>query len=89
LRPRLLARIHPIAAAAWSIFAVPNDPSRMGIPVVNVPGWLRLMLEAAVFGFATWAINDLSHSQSAFVYSGAAVLHYGISFERITWPLRQ
>ena len=38
-----------IAAAAWVTFAVPGDPSRSGRAPVPVPGWVRLLLELAVF----------------------------------------
>ncbi|MFQ6227417.1 DUF2568 domain-containing protein [Nocardia sp. NPDC002869] len=42
-----------IAATAWGVIAVPDDPSRSGAAPVAVPGAIRLLVEFAVlFGGA-------------------------------------
>ncbi|MEX2373605.1 MAG: YrdB family protein, partial [Dehalococcoidia bacterium] len=50
----LLGLVVPaLAATAWAVFRVPNDP---GSAPVAVPGPLRLLLEAAFFVGATLAL---------------------------------
>ena len=76
----------PLAAAAmWTIFAVPGDPSRGGEGFVHVPGLLRLGLEFAVFGFATWALNELGQTPLAIGCGVAVIAHYALSYERLVW----
>jgi hypothetical protein len=69
--------------------AVPDDPSRGQNGLVRVPGVVRLLIEAAFFGFATWALHDLGEDGLAIGYGSAAVLHYGLSFDRVKWLIRQ
>lgn len=78
-----------IAAVAWGVFAVPNDPSRGGTPILVVPGVARLALELAFFVFANWAIADLGNVALAIGYGGIAVLHHAFSYDRIRWLVRQ
>ena len=78
----------PLAAAAmWTIFAVPGDPSRGGDGLVHVPGLIRLGLECGVFGFAIWTLNALGQTPFAIAYGVAVVVHYALSYERIAWLL--
>lgn len=82
----LLAIGVPLAAAAmWTIFAVPGDPSRGGEGFVYVPGLLRLGLECAVFGFAMWALSALGQTPFAIGCGVAVVVHYALSYERLVW----
>lgn len=76
-----------IAATLWAVFAVPEDPSRSGAAPVPVPGTLRLALELAFFGFATWTLYATkAHTLSA-VLGGLALLHYAASHDRLRWLL--
>jgi hypothetical protein len=86
-RYALMAGIPLAAAAAWGVFAVPDDPSRGGTPVIAVPGAVRLALELAVFSFATFAIADMDQKYLAAGYGSAAVAHYAISYDRVAWLL--
>ena len=46
----------PLAASVlWGTFRVPDDPGKAPVPV---PGFVRLLLEAAFFGFAAWGLFD-------------------------------
>lgn len=76
-----------LAAAAWGTFAVPGDPSRSGSAPVSVPGWLRLLIEAAFFALGAWAYAQSSAPWSALALSLATVLHYLVSFDRVRWLL--
>jgi hypothetical protein len=86
----LLAIGGPIPAAVlWSTFAVPDDPSRSGKTPVPVPGVIRLVLELAIFAFATWALYEAGNSLLALILAAAVVVHYALSTDRIAWLLKQ
>lgn len=76
-----------IVAVLWGIFAVPGDPSRSGNAPVAVPGALRLALELAIFGFATWALYSTGALLWSLLLGGLTVLHYGLSYDRVAWLL--
>ncbi len=78
-----------IAAAIWGIFAVPNDPSRSGNAPVIVPGLVRLVLELAFFTSVVWALFALHQSILGWVFGVIAIVHYLVSYERVSWLLRQ
>jgi hypothetical protein len=72
-------------AAIWGVFRVPGDG---GPPVVAVPGWVRLLIEAAVFGAATAALIAAGRTTLGVVFGGIVVAHYAISYDRIVRFLR-
>jgi len=87
---RLLAFAVPVVAMVlWGVFAVPQDPSRSGSAPVPVPGAARIVLEAAFFGFATWALYSSGHRIPAVLFGVTVLLHYGLSFDRLAWLVRQ
>jgi hypothetical protein len=69
-----------IAAAAWGIFRVPGYPNEA---VDAVPGWVRLLLEAALFGSATWALIAADWPGWALVFGGVVLLHYLASYDYV------
>jgi hypothetical protein len=75
-----------IAAAAWGTFRVPNDP---GPAPVAVRGWVRLLIEAAVFGGAVWALFAAGRGGWAWVLAAIVAVHYAVSYDRIGWLLRR
>jgi len=86
----LLAILFPLLfAVLWGVFAVRGDPSRSGKTVVNTPGIIRLLLELGLFGAAAWMMLDLDHSLIALIFGSAVVIHYFISFDRVSWLLKQ
>jgi hypothetical protein len=86
----LLAFLLPVLIAAiWGVFAVPNDPSRSGKTVVVTPGWIRLIIELAIFSFAVWAFFDLRYFAVAYIFLSLIIAHYLFSLNRIKWLLRQ
>ena len=76
-----------VTAALWATFTAPDDPSRGGEGLVHVPGVVRLALELAMFGFASWALADLEHTVVAIGYGTAVTAHYAISHARVAWLL--
>lgn len=86
VRFALAVGIPIIAAALWAVFRVPGDP---GSAPVAVPGLIRLLLEAAFFGFAVWALNDAGAKTPAVVLALLVVLHYATSIDRVISVLRK
>ena len=78
-----------LTGAVWGIFAVPNDPSRGGNGLVQVPGIARLALELLVFGAAALALKSVGRPTFAMAFTILVVSHYAWSHERIAWLLRQ
>jgi hypothetical protein len=76
-----------IAATLWGVFAVPADPSRSGEAPVAVPGSVRLVLEFAIFGFATWSLYASGAQTLSLVLGAVVVVHYVSSYDRIRWLL--
>ncbi len=72
----------------WSVFAVPNDPSRSGKAPIPTNGILRLIIEWSLFGLASWAFFD-GGSYYAILFACMVILHYLLSFDRIRWLWNQ
>jgi hypothetical protein len=86
----VLAVTIPLSAAIlWGVFAVPHDPSRSGTAPIAVPGMLRLALELAVFGFATWTLYEVGATGLSWMLGIAVTLHYLASYDRILWLIKQ
>ena len=84
----LMILIPLLAAAAWGTFNVKDDPSRSGKAPVPVPGFVRLLLEFAFFGFATWALFRLNITYG-WVFGFVVLAHYLVSYDRIRWLLKR
>jgi len=74
------------AAVIWGVFRVPGDPDKALGPI---PGWLRLSLEALFFTLATLALVDIVSGVIGYIFGGCVFLHYGVSYDRITWLVMQ
>ena len=86
----LLALVIPlIAAVVWGTFAVPNDPSRSGAAPIAVPGILRLVIEAAIFIVAVWALYDVGFTRISWGLGIIVAIHYLVSYDRLLWLIRQ
>jgi hypothetical protein len=76
LRFALALGVPLVAAALWGTFRVPNDP---GSAPVAVSGILRLILELALFAFATWALYDAGYIRLSAIFGIIVLIHYVIS----------
>ena len=76
-----------IAAIIWGIFAVPNDPSRSGAAPVVTAGFIRLIIEFGIFGFAIWSMNDMEWNKISLIFGFVVLVHYIISYDRVLWLL--
>ncbi len=77
-----------LTAAIWGIFAVPNDPSRSVKAPIPILGSLRLFIEFLVFALSIWAVYDLEFIKLSWILGIIVLTHYGISFDRIIWLLK-
>ena len=78
-----------LTAVLWGTFAVPNDPSRGGSGLVQVPGLARLALELLIFGAAAFALKGLGWPTLATAFTILVLLHYAWSYERVAWLVKQ
>ena len=89
LRFVLALGIPLLAAALWGTFAVPGDPSRSGKAPVPVPGIVRLVLELAILAAATWSLFATGLTALAWIYGIIVLIHYAVSYDRISWLIRK
>lgn len=75
-----------LAAVLWGTFRVPNDP---GKAPVAVPGVVRLLLEAAYFGGAVWALYAAGRESGGIFFGVVVLLHYAASYDRVWRLLRK
>lgn len=88
LRAALTPLVPLTAAVVWVTFAVPDDPSRSGAAPIAVPGIVRLVIEAAVFVLAVWALNEAGFQRSSWTFGVIVILHYVASYDRMLWLVR-
>lgn len=69
-----------VAMGLWAVFRVPDDP---GPPPVAVPGSVRLVIEAAVFGAGTLGLMAAHGPTAAVVFAGVLVVHYATTPRRL------
>lgn len=86
----VLTLVLPIAVMMiWSVFAVPNDPSRSGQTVIAVNGVTRLVIELLIFAMAVAALYFSHVKAVGIMFLCLILLHYIISADRIKWLLNQ
>lgn len=78
-------------AAAWGAFRVPNDPKPT--PPVTVPGPVRLLLEAVIFGSGVAAMFTaggavLGGAVLGGVFAALLVAHYAMAYRRVAHLLK-
>jgi hypothetical protein len=78
-----------VAAAAWGVFAVPDDPSRSGNAPIPVPGLVRLAVEFTVLGAGVAGFTLVGRSALATVLAILLVVHYACGNERVIWLLQR
>ncbi|MCH9718852.1 MAG: YrdB family protein [Actinomycetia bacterium] len=76
-----------LAATAWGVFNVPGDPSRSGKAPIVVPGWVRLVIELAIFATAALAAWSILGLFPTIFFVLVVVAHYLLSLGRIRWLL--
>lgn len=77
-----------IAAIVWGVFRIPSESPKGRAPVA-VPGWMRLLIEAAFFGFAVWGLFNAGAIQASTLFGIALLVHYALSYDRLIALLSQ
>jgi hypothetical protein len=47
------------------------------------------VLELAYFSFAIWALRSAGASTASYVLGAVVLVHYGLSFDRLAWLVKQ
>ncbi|MEX1279515.1 MAG: YrdB family protein [Acidimicrobiia bacterium] len=74
-----------VGMVVWGTFRVPGDESASGEAPVAVAGPVRLGIELALFGLATWGLVAVGLTTAAWILGAAVVVHYALSWDRIGW----
>lgn len=84
-----VAALAAVAASTsvWGIFKTPGEPTA-GPPVAAVPGWLRLLLELAIYAAASAALWSAWSRAASETLMTALALHVAVTWERHWWLLR-
>ena len=79
----------PVAAMlAWTLFNVPDDPSRSGGAPIEVSGWLRLTIELAILGLGAVAAAVQGPLWLGATVGALTIAHYLASIARLDWLLQ-
>jgi hypothetical protein len=89
LRYLLAIGLPVLAAVMWGTFRVPADSSANGKAPVPVAGWLRFLLELVFFTSAAWCFFNADAMRAGYIFSGIALIHHLISYDRILWLFKQ
>ena len=86
----LLAVALPLATAVlWGACRVPGDWSASGDAPFPVPGPVRLLMEASLFGFAVWGLISEGATAPGLILGCVVLVHYVLSYDRVLWLLRR
>lgn len=89
LRVLLALGLPLIAAAIWGTFRVPEDSSHSGKAPIPIPGALRLFLELGFFSLAAYLLMIRGKEGLGWLFAGAVLIHYLLSYDRVFWMLKQ
>ena len=73
-----------LAMAIWESFRTPGQGGKGRFPV---PGWLRLLIEAATFIGAIYLLFDAGKPTISLIFAGIVFLHYAASYDYIRFLL--
>jgi hypothetical protein len=74
-----------VAAILWGTL---RAPGHHGPTPIIVPGWVRLVVEAVVFGGVIWALLASGRINWAFAFSVVLVVHYLLSYDYVLGLIR-
>ena len=76
-----------VAVALWGTLNVQDDPSRSGKAPIEVDGWVRLAVEAVVFGSGTLGLIIIEGLWLGMAFLVLVVVHNVVARNRIVWLL--
>lgn len=71
-----------LAMVIWGVFRLSDDP---GKPPVEVPGMVRLLIEALTFGGAAYLLIAAGLTAIGIAFAVITLLHYLASYDRVRW----
>ena len=77
------------AIAAWTLFNVPDDPSRSGTAPIVVPGAIRLAIELTILLAGAAALTVRGPQWIGVGLASLIVVHYAVSIPRVEWLLHK
>lgn len=86
LRLLLAIGVPLVLAVLWGTFRVDDGPKKAP---VAIPGFLRLLLELAVFGTGVVLLYAAHQTNAALIFGGLVVLLYVMSYDRVIWLLTE
>jgi hypothetical protein len=72
------------AATIWDVLRVRGDGAE---PTVAVPGWIRLLIEAAYFTGVVTSLAAAGQPELGIMYAILIGIHYTLTHERVVWLL--
>jgi len=85
----LVVGLPVLASVLWGTFRKPGDEISSGKAPVPVPGWLRLLLELALFGSGIWGLFDAGAMTAGWIFFGITFVHYLLSYDYVAWLLKR
>ena len=76
-----------VAWVVWDVFRVPGDGSLR--PAVPVPGWVRLIIEAAYFTGVATALAAAGVPELGLAFALLIAIYYTLTHQRLVWLLRE
>jgi hypothetical protein len=76
-----------VAWIIWDVFRVPGDGALK--PAVPIPGWVRLIIEAAYFTGVATALTAAGLPVGGLLYIILVAIHYTLTHQRLVWLLRE
>jgi Protein of unknown function (DUF2568) len=76
-----------VAWIIWDVFRVPGDGGAR--PAVPVPGWVRLVIEAACFTGVATALAAAGVPAFGLAFAVLVAIHYTLTHQRLVWLLRE
>jgi hypothetical protein len=75
------------AATIWDVFQVPGDTGLA--PMIAVPGWVRLTIEAAFFTGAVTSLVAAGAPELGVCLAFLTAIHYALTHRRVAWLFRE
>ncbi len=74
-----------VAAGAWGVFNVIDDPSRSGAAPIEVAGWLRLVIELVILCGGAVALGLAAGRVFGLGLAVLIAVQYATSWSRVRW----